>query len=89
MINGGCRTNLDDYNFEEWPEEFVAVPQKGDRVRSKSGKILWVVGITHMMVDDINDPNYGRGFSPPQIPHIQIELIEALLPINWRRFFFQ
>jgi hypothetical protein len=49
MIRGYCRTNLDNYERESWPKEFVALPRKGDRVAAKSGKYLYVVGIQHEM----------------------------------------
>ena len=48
MIRGSCRTNLDDYHRVSWPEWFVAVPRKGERVRSLDGQhSLKVVGVTH------------------------------------------
>jgi len=52
MIKGKCLTNLDDYDFVEWPTEFVAVPKIGDRVENDSFEndrrgILKVVRITH------------------------------------------
>jgi len=58
-----CTTNLDDYKREEWPTGFVTCPRIGDRVESKSGKILSVVGITHRF------PQYSNS-----LPTIQIEL---------------
>lgn len=47
MIKGICVTNLDGYDYEVWPEKFVAVPKINSKVRSSTGKILKVVGITH------------------------------------------
>jgi len=47
FIRGMCRTNLDGYEREEWPTEFVAVPRRGERVQAQSGKHLAVVGVTH------------------------------------------
>ncbi len=47
MINVYCRTNLDNYEREEWPEVMVCLPHIGDRVEAKSGNSLRVVGITH------------------------------------------
>lgn len=49
MIEGYCRTNLDDYCCDE-VTKFAAIPNKGDAVAVKyKGKpaILKVVGITH------------------------------------------
>lgn len=42
-----CFTNIDEYKEEEWPRRFISVPREGDRVRSKKGRILWVVSVTH------------------------------------------
>lgn len=50
MINVRCRTNLDNMEKEVWPTQMVCRPEKGDRVESKSGKILIVVSITHKML---------------------------------------
>lgn len=41
-----CRTNLDDFKGEEWPEWLPAVPRRGQHVASKSGKRLCVVSTT-------------------------------------------
>ena len=49
MIRGYCRTNLDNYERENWPTEFVAVPRKGEGVRAESGNSLRVCGVTHLM----------------------------------------
>ena len=51
MIYGQCRTNLDDYKREVWPEEFVRVPLVGEQVMAKSGNNLKVYNITHRMFD--------------------------------------
>lgn len=42
-----CRTNLDDYQIESWPTEMCCRPLIGDRIQSKSGKVLKVYGVTH------------------------------------------
>ena len=68
MIKGHCRTNLDGYEREQWPERFVSVPRNGDRVQAKSGKILKVVGITHSMNDNFKDLVDNKD------PYIEIEL---------------
>jgi hypothetical protein len=47
MIKVVCTTNLDDYRHTLWPTVMATLPNKGDRVRSQSGKTLKVVGITH------------------------------------------
>lgn len=54
MINVYCRTNLDDYQREEWPEVMVCLPRIGDRVVAKSGNSLRVVGITHSVYTENN-----------------------------------
>jgi hypothetical protein len=71
MIEGYCFTNLDEYQKECWPEQFVAVPRIGDRVQSKSGRTLKVVGITHVVVKEGLD--YGDHFAE-LVPRIRIEL---------------
>jgi len=78
MIEGYCRTNLDDSKREEWPTVFVAVPQKGDRMKSKNGKELKVCGITHIMVRSSDDwrfpyPNPRTSERYPY-PVIEVEL---------------
>ena len=65
MITGLCRTYLDEFKREDWPEVFCGVPRLGDFVESKSGKRLRVVGITHCQ--KFRDP-----YKP--IPFIQVEL---------------
>jgi len=42
-----CRTNIDDYHYEVWPEVMCCRPVKGDIVAAKSGKRLVVVGVAH------------------------------------------
>ena len=49
MIYGQCRTNLDNYKREDWPEEFVRVPLVGEWVEANSGNSLKVCGITYRM----------------------------------------
>ena len=71
MIKGHCFTNLDDYKFVSWPEEFVALPRIDDRVQASSGVMLKVVGITHAMRairDDRGGDIIGRE------PFIKVEL---------------
>lgn len=48
MIKGHCRTNLDIGRMFEWPRVFVAVPIRGEYVRSLDGRcVLKVSSITH------------------------------------------
>jgi hypothetical protein len=50
VIDGMCRTNLDDYRRVEWPTQFASVPLRGDLVRSLDGRReLMVVRVTHAM----------------------------------------
>ena len=67
MIQGHCRTNLDDYKWEEWPTMFVAVPKVGERVRGESGAELKVCHITHYCVVE-----NGR-----TEPRIEVELTKS------------
>lgn len=46
-----CRTNLDNYKHEKWPEEFCCRPMIGDAVQSKNKQRLYIVTITHTMYD--------------------------------------
>lgn len=41
-----CRSNLDDFTGT-WPTDFVFPPRVGDRVKSKEGRTLYVVGVEH------------------------------------------
>lgn len=62
VIQVYCRTNLDEYKSEEWPREFACRPLVGDRVVAQSGKILWIVSITHE-TQDLTTLS-GRGGGP-------------------------
>jgi hypothetical protein len=65
MVKGRCRTNLDNYQFDEWPTTFAEVPKIGDRVlSSNTGNILKVHSITHYQT--------GGTISPE--PRIIVEL---------------
>lgn len=70
MIEGHCFTNLNEYQGERWPNQFVAVPRIGDRVRASSGKSLKVVDIIHIMVDVRNE----NGCVVDSEPRIKVEL---------------
>jgi hypothetical protein len=52
MIRVKCITYLDDYQREEWPDEFCCRPIVGDKVVSKSGKMLTVCAVAHQMYQD-------------------------------------
>ena len=76
MIKGICHTNLDDYQRETWPEEFVAVPRKSSKIESKSGKTLRVVDVTHTTIR-VRQHNDICNYVDPQFkyePYIKIEL---------------
>ena len=47
IVKGKVYTALDDYQRETWPTVFAEVPKIGSYLKSKSGKILKVVRITH------------------------------------------
>jgi len=64
-IIGKVFTNLDNYIKEIWPDLFVEVPKIGSRIKSDSGKILKVVGITHCIETSILGSPY---------PYIEIEV---------------
>lgn len=69
-----CRTNLDDYQREEWPTDVAVRPIKGDYIKSQSGKSLVVSRITHCQ------PR-GRSMSMvdhyPGEPYLEVELARA------------
>lgn len=56
IILGHYFTNLDDYHREEWPRIFAAVPRPRERVRAKSGRILWVVQVEYYICSDDGSP---------------------------------
>ena len=71
MIEGYCRTNLDNCKNKKWPTQFVSVPKEGDRVQAEDGTRLKVYTITHIMIkkdafDSHSDCRY--------VPGIEIEL---------------
>ena len=45
-IQARCRTNLDGFEMEKWPEKFQVLPPMGTLIKGASGKVLKVVGIT-------------------------------------------
>jgi len=69
MIEGYCRTNLDNCKNKKWPTEFVSVPNIGDRVQAEDGTRLKVYTITYVMIkkyDYKNEINW--------VPGIEVEL---------------
>lgn len=78
MIRGNCFTNLDGYNYEEWPKVFCGVPRKGERIISKKGKALRVCDITYYVDFE------GK-------PEIIVELTNAIQAIKkgWRNYSIQ
>lgn len=46
-ISVHCITFLDKFRHEIWPKDFATRPEKGDLVKSNSGKILTIHTITH------------------------------------------
>lgn len=63
-----CRTNLDNYEHEEWPTQFLTSPTVGDFVMSHRGKRLRIVSITHCTYGD------SKFHSDKRIPLLEIEL---------------
>ena len=74
MIKVRCRTNLDNYHGLQWPTLFFEVPKKGDKVKSRCGKELYVCGITHCM----QELQYGKGDEP----YISVELTILYIDAN-------
>jgi hypothetical protein len=50
MIKGNCVFSLDGFDKDDCPVKFVAVPSKGELVRSQSGTVLVVKNVTHSWV---------------------------------------
>lgn len=69
MIKVRCRTNIDKFKGEQWPQIFICRPLRGDAVESASGAILHIVGITHAVgkVNMIDSDLSGQ-------PYLKIEL---------------
>jgi len=44
-----CRTNLDDYKHEKWPNMLCCRPELGDKIVADSGVKLTIVSIAHTM----------------------------------------
>jgi hypothetical protein len=69
MVKAICKTNLDEFKQEVWPEEFVAVPNIGDWVQAKSGRVLHVVKIMHTIMYAHSLEGDDRSY-----PYIEVEL---------------
>jgi len=66
---GKCIAN--DIN-EEWPTRFVAVPRKGEFIKSKRGMVLKVERVTHIGGGHIK---YSDGAVNAN-PQIEVELVK-------------
>lgn len=72
MINGYCRTNLDEYDRVKWPKVFAEIPKKGDYVESIDRKYrLKVHTITHGIKENKNAVGY---LNDKYVPYIEVEL---------------
>lgn len=77
MIRGHCRTNLDDFHREIWPEIFPDNIEIGWEIKGKSGRVLKVSSIT-CTTNKLQDPSlnnmgrYGPRYSDE--PYIIVEL---------------
>ena len=76
MIIGYCRTNIDEYKREKWPEEFCCRPNLGDTVESESGKQLVIVQITHKVFHTKTHSNKAVVGAP----YLNIELHRRTFP---------
>jgi len=76
MIRGRCRTNLDEYRMECWPERFVAVPREGEWIESRGGKRLKVCKVTHCFC---RDEVYFESGACNHYPYIEIELTKIIV----------
>ena len=70
MIRGYCFTNLDEYQREEWPQTFAAIPHIGDRREAKSKRSLRVIAVTHYVANVVT----GLSACPIEEPRIRVEL---------------
>ena len=76
MVNVRCRTNLDDYTNERWPEVMAVRPVKGDIVQSEGGQILSVVDVTHAVAGNLH-PTVLQG-EPYLIVELHKRIYETL-----------
>lgn len=79
MIRGYCKTNLDEYQRENWPRMFASLPREGDWMQAESGKVLRVCTVTHCEVFAKDSTPY-LGRTPISIgdPYIIVELTKVV-----------
>ncbi len=53
MIEIICRTNLDGYRGEKWPEQVQSAPRVGDWMQAESKRRLRVVEVTHLFSGEL------------------------------------
>jgi len=70
-----CRTNLDNYKHEKWPDRFCCRPQVGDFVQSERGARLKIHEITHAR-------NYAPHLGLPVSEEHSDEFHESILVIE-------
>jgi len=75
IIKVRCRTNLDKFKLEKWPEEFVCRPIVGDWVQSESGSSLMIHSVTHSQ-QKVYDMEFHPGHQQYE-PILIIELHKA------------
>ncbi len=72
MVKGECFTNLDNFRNEIWPSIFARVPNKGESVKSKTGKRLHVVNIIHSECERTSGEPFDQMYHTE--PYIIVEL---------------
>jgi len=66
-IRVNCRTNLDDYRTQVWPDYVLCTPEVGHYVKSGSGKVLKICRIIHC---------WNRSHDEP---YIELELTKEMI----------
>jgi hypothetical protein len=74
-----CCTHLDDFRWEKWPVEALQEVRIGDKVESESGKLLYVISITHTTYKDATEDE-----SMIRKPALRLEL-HKYESVNWGR----
>jgi len=69
-----CRSNLDSARGEEWPTVFIRPPAVGELVKSKKGRILRIIQVTHGTHMETVLVNLGAGGRSYEVPLVEIEL---------------
>jgi len=54
----------EEYKKDKWPRSFAAIPNLGDLVKSRTGKVLQVHSVTHVE-DNTNSPNISVELASP------------------------